>query len=111
MARSKREWAQCELKESPGAELWVVVRHRRGWFRVPADASIATVLEGVQAGWSGAHRVSHEGTSRVQISAQEYAELRMLAAECPPGIADAIRRDDFDGYLAQKGLRPYHNKG
>jgi hypothetical protein len=51
MARGKRVWVQCELQLLPGAELWVLVRHRRGHFKLPGLASVQELVEGVQAGW------------------------------------------------------------
>lgn len=52
MARRKATWRQAELKLSYGSELWVIVRHRRGSFRLPITASIEELLWGVADGWT-----------------------------------------------------------
>lgn len=55
MARSQGEWVQCELKRGKGSEPWVIVRHRRGWFRVPGDATVSEVMRGVAEGWTASN--------------------------------------------------------
>jgi len=69
VAKSRAYWAQCELKEALGAEIWIVVRHRRGWFRVPATTQAADILRGVQEGWTHeAAKVRHDpGTVRLPL--------------------------------------------
>lgn len=52
MARKKSTWRQAELKLSVGGELWVIVKHRRGSFRLPIDAPIEKLLWGIADGWT-----------------------------------------------------------
>jgi hypothetical protein len=52
MPRKKVTWRQAELRLSYGAEVWVIVRHRRGSFRLPLTASIEQLLWGIADGWT-----------------------------------------------------------
>ncbi len=52
MARPKPTWRQAELKLSVGGELWVIVRHRRGSFRLPVTATVEQLLWGIADGWT-----------------------------------------------------------
>lgn len=74
MARSKHEWAQFELKAAPGAELWVIVRHRGGWFRLPADAAISELLRGVHEGWDEKRRAAR-ASGFITLPVSEYYAL------------------------------------
>lgn len=51
MPRRKALWRQAEFKLTYGSEVFVVVRHRRGWFRIPIDAPLERVLWGIASGW------------------------------------------------------------
>lgn len=75
MTRSKRLWRQAELAVSPGAEPWVIVRHRRGWFRVPMDAPVSEVLTGIEEGWSGARKSKGAGGC-VRVSIRQWEDAR-----------------------------------
>lgn len=76
--RSKRQWVQCELQVLPGAEPWVLVRHRGGSFKVPFGAAIEAVLEGVQNGWTSTAGPRSTG-GMVTISRGEYGTLKVDA--------------------------------
>lgn len=52
MARRKATWRQAELRLSYGSEMWVMVRHRRGTFRMPITGSVETLLWGIAHGWT-----------------------------------------------------------
>lgn len=76
MARAKGEWQQLEVKQAPGAEAFFIVRHREGWFRMPADARLDEVLAGVAAGWQDATRY-RPGRTTVTVSGAGLTELRL----------------------------------
>lgn len=60
VARKKATWRQAELKITAGAEVWVIVRHRRGSFRLPVTATVEELLWGIADGWT-MDRESHQG--------------------------------------------------
>lgn len=94
MARSRREWVQCELKESIGSEVWVIVRHRRGWFRVPADTQIADVLRGVTLGWDRETGKLNPAPGRLNVRAKDWYEARAaLGLSWVPGVPPQDRTD------------------
>ena len=70
-------WEQCELKIMAGAEAWILVRHRRGAFKLPLDASAEDLIEGVRAGWTMSKRTHDRGDLTVQL---RLAHLRALEA-------------------------------
>lgn len=69
-----QRWAQCELKLAPGREPWIIVRHRKGWFRVPWDVPLHEVLQGVGEGWT-ATKSTRRSPTTVRITLDEYRRL------------------------------------
>lgn len=67
-------WAQAELKAASGAERWVIVRHRRGWFRLPVDAPVEELLRGIAEGWTE-HAKHHQGDIVVRVPLRRLREL------------------------------------
>lgn len=87
MGQSRREWRQAELKLGQGAEPWVLVRHRNGTFRLPLDAPVSDVLEGIARGWTMSTRPSTPSASSVRVPLDELLRLWANAArhgEPPP---------------------------
>lgn len=52
MGPKKATWRQAELKLSYGAEVWVIVRHRGGAFRLPLTATVEELVWGIALGWT-----------------------------------------------------------
>ncbi len=67
MATSQRQWVQCELKLLPGAEPWVMVRHRNGCFKLPLDAPLSEAIQGVVSGWKLDRRKYSQSEATVRI--------------------------------------------
>ena len=61
--------AQVVLTLMPGAEPWIRVTHKGGWFKVPGDVCVAEVLAGAVEGWTSTRRrLAHsEATVRVPL--------------------------------------------
>lgn len=96
MSQSRGEWLQAEFKVTRGAELWVIVRHRRGWFRLPFHASVEDLVAGVQQGWTNDHTrgIAKDGVvvriplgmlKQLEASAAELRFLRQSGAVTPNG--------------------------
>ena len=54
----ERPYHQAELKLLPGAEPWILVRHRKGSFKLPLIATCEELLQGVTEGWGARPRLS-----------------------------------------------------
>lgn len=49
---ARRTWVQFEVKRSPGAEDWVLVRCQGKTFRMSESSEVAELLLGCVEGWS-----------------------------------------------------------
>lgn len=76
---STHRWVQVELKLCPGAELWLMLRHRNGHFRLPAHASILDGYEGAKAGWTITPRKAWSGDVTVRVPLGYLRELQERA--------------------------------
>lgn len=72
-------WTQVELKLSVGSEPWVIVRHRKGSFKLPLDAPIGDVLEGVARGWVMRPRGRPGAPATIRVAAERLHSLEVDA--------------------------------
>ena len=73
--RPARKPVQVTLTLMPGSEPWVLVRHSKGWFKLPGIASAAELLEGACAGWLGTRSRRTAGEATVRVPMSTWAEL------------------------------------
>jgi hypothetical protein len=52
-------WQQLEIKLLPGTEPWVLIRSRKGTFKLPLNAPIEELLDGVISGWNSTRKARH----------------------------------------------------
>lgn len=90
MSRATGAWVQFELKLAPGAEAWVIVRHRQGWFKVPLDAAVGELMRGVQEGWSSSRDGLAAASRTLRVRADEWHELREIAAAYRAGSQSPV---------------------
>ena len=67
MPANQTRWTQVELKVCPGAELWVIVRHGARSFKLPADAALGELLQGVRDGWTMSPKKARQGRRYYRI--------------------------------------------
>jgi hypothetical protein len=79
MPHGSRPWVQVELKLSPGAEAWVIVRYYGGSFKLPADAAIGEVLQGVRDHWQSRPPKVRRATQYYRVPVGALEELHEAA--------------------------------
>lgn len=72
MARGKHQWVQFEIKRAATSEAWVIVRHRRGVFRLPADVALAELCDGVILGWDESSTKLRHAAATYRVPMGEY---------------------------------------
>jgi len=59
---AERPWIQFEVKSMNGSEPWLLIRHRRGTFKLPQTCALSELLTGVREGWTSSSRRTASGT-------------------------------------------------
>jgi hypothetical protein len=77
------QWTQVELKRSAGAEAWVIVRYQGRCFRLPADAAIDELLQGVADGWTMTPSKARSGRRYYRVPADSYLRYLEMKGSYP----------------------------
>ncbi len=71
-----RKAVQISLRLSPGAEPWIIVKHDRGYFLIPGDASALELLEGAEARWVSKRSARRPSEAMVRVPLSILLELQ-----------------------------------
>ena len=74
-----QRWSQFEVKVLAGAEPWLLVRHAGKCFKLPADAPLSQLLEGVAHGWDMNARKTRGAPPTVRMRLDQYLDLQHQA--------------------------------
>lgn len=79
-----RKRVQVLLSVMPGSEPWLLVRHAKGWFKVPATAKAWEIYEGAVEGWRQRDTRSAEGSLWVRVPLELALQVDALKKRTPP---------------------------